>query len=317
MIKLTIIIPHYNRPTLLRKLLNTIPNQPEIEVIVIDDNSNKEIKPYEDLVRDFSISNVNFKKNNSGIKGAGSSRNIGIDSASGEWLMFADSDDYFVDGFYEIVKKFFNIGVEVVYFRVSSVNLITNLEGNRHKKRQKKLIDFESKLDRNGLRLKYLMESSVGNLYNTMYLKSHHIRFDEVLSGEDKNFTSKASYYCQNFLTSMDNIYIVTEGSDNITMNKTLPVIFSGLEMDINKIEFLRSKLPSEDFVYLQLTIRHHLMDLFKYHGILVTLKTIYSLQKRKIKWFEWKFINPFFMLKRFSYHNKKFKKDKPRVFTD
>ena len=36
---LTIIIPHYNSPKLLDKLLDSIPEREELEVIVVDDNS--------------------------------------------------------------------------------------------------------------------------------------------------------------------------------------------------------------------------------------------------------------------------------------
>ena len=46
MIQLSIIIPHYNSPETLEVLLQSIPDIPEIEVLVIDDNSNLKLNDY-------------------------------------------------------------------------------------------------------------------------------------------------------------------------------------------------------------------------------------------------------------------------------
>lgn len=46
---LSVIIPHYETPLLLEKLLDTIPTEESIEVIVIDDCSVKYINEYQDV----------------------------------------------------------------------------------------------------------------------------------------------------------------------------------------------------------------------------------------------------------------------------
>ena len=41
-VQLSIIIPHYNSPNLLKRMLNSIPEREDIEIIVVDDCSKSE-----------------------------------------------------------------------------------------------------------------------------------------------------------------------------------------------------------------------------------------------------------------------------------
>ena len=93
--KLSIIIPHYNRPHYLRTLLLSIPHLEEIQVIVVDDKSTEYQQEYECLKKEFSDRNIEFYDNDE-VKSAGTCRNIGLRHAAGDWLLFADSDDYFI-----------------------------------------------------------------------------------------------------------------------------------------------------------------------------------------------------------------------------
>src|SRR5699024_10534236 len=106
MIKLTIIIPHYNSPVLLERLLKTIPQTKEIQVIVIDDNSDEIYKEkYLEIKKEHNI-NIEYLCNYSNKKGAGSCRNIGLERVLGEWVLFADADDYFTEDFFEVIQKY-------------------------------------------------------------------------------------------------------------------------------------------------------------------------------------------------------------------
>ena len=46
-INYTFIIPHKNIPNLLRRCLNSIPRRDDIQIIVVDDNSNSDIVDFE------------------------------------------------------------------------------------------------------------------------------------------------------------------------------------------------------------------------------------------------------------------------------
>ena len=84
------IIPHHNCPNLLYRLLDTIPQREDIEIIVVDDNSDADKVP---LINRNDVQLFLIPASES--KGAGHARNIGLDHAKGKWLLFADSDDYY------------------------------------------------------------------------------------------------------------------------------------------------------------------------------------------------------------------------------
>lgn len=91
--KVSIIVPVYNQQKYIKKCIESIVRQTykNIEVIIVNDGSvDKTLGICEELrSKDARISIISTK--NSGVSRA---RNIGIDAASGEYLMFVDADDY-------------------------------------------------------------------------------------------------------------------------------------------------------------------------------------------------------------------------------
>ena len=116
MIDFSIIIPHYNIPHSLQRLLDTIPDEPNLEVIVIDDNSDKETEALKQIIDKYSNDRRIFLKNVIDNKGAGASRNIGIQHARGKWLIFADSDDMFGEDFYRIISGNKDRSEDLIFF---------------------------------------------------------------------------------------------------------------------------------------------------------------------------------------------------------
>lgn len=75
-------------------MLDSIPQRNDLEVIVVDDNSNPNIVDFNQYPgQERSDVHLIFTKES---RGAGYARNVGIDNATGEWLIFADADDWFV-----------------------------------------------------------------------------------------------------------------------------------------------------------------------------------------------------------------------------
>ena len=86
----SIIIPHHNSPSLLQRLLNSIPERNDLEVIVVDDNSDEEKRAYSSR-SDVKILYIDKLQ----TRGAGKARNEGLAVAQGKWLLFADADDFY------------------------------------------------------------------------------------------------------------------------------------------------------------------------------------------------------------------------------
>ena len=103
-INISIIIPYYNSANSLEKLLDSIGVHQDVEVIIVDDKSNKYLQKY--VSNKYNFKNYKFLENNTNKKGAGVARNIGLSYACGKWLLFADADDYLLADWYENVSKY-------------------------------------------------------------------------------------------------------------------------------------------------------------------------------------------------------------------
>ncbi len=89
--RFSIIIPNYNKEEYVRETLESIFNQTynNYEVIVVDDGStDKSIE----IINEFNVKLFHTSR-----KRAGGARNVGIDNATGDYIIFLDSDDYFTD----------------------------------------------------------------------------------------------------------------------------------------------------------------------------------------------------------------------------
>lgn len=91
---LSVIIPVYNCAPVIERCLDSI-DYPDAEIIVVNDGSTDEsadvLKKYMEV-----HSNVRLiQKENGGVSSA---RNIGMEAATGKYLMFVDADDYIVHG---------------------------------------------------------------------------------------------------------------------------------------------------------------------------------------------------------------------------
>jgi len=101
-VKISFIIPVYNRPGETEELLQSLSRQTDrnFEVIIVEDGSAESseavVEKYRELL-DISY----FYKDNSG---PGASRNFGCEKAKGEYMIFLDSDCVLPEGYFRIVR---------------------------------------------------------------------------------------------------------------------------------------------------------------------------------------------------------------------
>lgn len=96
-LKLSIVIPVFNHPEELKIMINSIivNGFDDYELILVDDGSDA---PTLNLLKKYANrdSKIKFLKRNRMPKGAPTCRNIGLERAIGEYIMFLDSDDYVI-----------------------------------------------------------------------------------------------------------------------------------------------------------------------------------------------------------------------------
>jgi glycosyltransferase involved in cell wall biosynthesis len=92
-IKVSVIIPNYNRTNKLKLAINSVLNQSfqDFEILVVDDFSEK-IEEIKVLIEDFNDNRIKFIEHSIN-RGGGAARNTGILKAKGKYIAFLDSDD--------------------------------------------------------------------------------------------------------------------------------------------------------------------------------------------------------------------------------
>ena len=93
--RLSVIIPLYNCAPVIERCLDSIDTFEEQEVIVVDDGSTDNGVS---VVESYIENHPHVKLINKTNGGASSARNVGIEAAKGDYLMFVDADDYLMHG---------------------------------------------------------------------------------------------------------------------------------------------------------------------------------------------------------------------------
>lgn len=107
--KVSILIPVFNSEKLLNDCLNSVKNQTlsEIEIICIDDGStDNSLK----ILEDYSKNDGRFKVFHQENSGAGFSRNVALKKATGEFILFLDSDDWIEN---DACEKLYNQAIDL------------------------------------------------------------------------------------------------------------------------------------------------------------------------------------------------------------
>lgn len=90
--KISVILPTYNRAYILTRAIESVLSQSHknLELIVVDDGSTDGTSSVVDEIQDERIRYVKAEKN----QGAAAARNVGLQYATGNYVAFQDSDDY-------------------------------------------------------------------------------------------------------------------------------------------------------------------------------------------------------------------------------
>ena len=210
MINYSIIIPHFNIPDLLARCLRSIPERDDVQVIVVDDNS----PGNENYLRDIpelSRKNVEFYLTKDGL-GAGHARNVGLSHAVGKWLVFSDSDDFFVEDFGEILDLYVNDTHDILYFNIKSCDCYDTTK-ILTESRDDLFAFCENRNDYNAFRVCYT--EPWGKIIRHSLITDNEIAFQETRAHNDLLFTIKAGVLAKSILAVNRPLYwyVFREGS--------------------------------------------------------------------------------------------------------
>lgn len=204
----TIIIPHKNTPDLLLKCLDSIPERNDVEVIVIDDNSDENIVDFSHFPG-LGRKNTKVILDKSG-KGAGHARNLGLAEVKDtKWLIFSDSDDYFTDYLGVAMDKYLNDDSDEVYFKRHSVYVGTDKPAMRHQKANARVDEAIASGDVSVIQYKDL--APVCKFVSWRLVKENNIKFEPIRFSNDAMFFLQVGCKLKKLTIDPNPIYVVTE----------------------------------------------------------------------------------------------------------
>lgn len=263
---LSVIIPHYNNPNGLSMLLQTIPYDESIQVIVVDDCSTRELDQYETLKEKYENKGVIFLQNLKN-SGAGAARNKGMANADGEWLLFADSDDYFTKGAFDTIFEQTTRNEDIVFFPPTSVYLNTGTKSDRHINYEKMIYDYLGSKD--DLWIRFSWASPCSKIIRRSTIVNNNVAFDEVPVSNDVMFSVKSAFYANEVGVSDNVIYVITCNSESLTNKKNLERFKIRVDTWTERYMFLKQRIETDEFERLGYNLNGWMsMALFRGYGI-------------------------------------------------
>lgn len=116
--KLSIIIPVYNQEKLIRRAVESIPFDLDLEVVIVDDcSTDRTWEAVRELCRNPKVRGYRLISN----QGVANARNQGINFSKGEYLMMLDSDDYLHTDNFRLAYKLLD-GTDLIYYNLKINN---------------------------------------------------------------------------------------------------------------------------------------------------------------------------------------------------
>lgn len=259
-INFTIIIPHRNLLHLLERMLNSIPMRDDLEILVVDDHSNPEV-----LEKLGGIERKNLTKvMNQQCNGAGYARNYALPLAKGKWLLFADSDDFFNNGFNDFLDKYKDSDADIVYFNANSVDTDTYEVSNR----ADHLHEFHEIYQKDKVRGELIMRCMFTEPWCKMIkrdlINKYSIRFDTTAIHEDVKFACLVGRYAKKVLVDNRQLYCVTSRADSLSRTQTHQASLDELLVFSKWKRFLMDNYPSMDLPKFDYRVYNFTRHLYK-----------------------------------------------------
>lgn len=209
----TFIIPHHNCPILLNRCLDSIPQREDIQIIVVDDNSDEDKRP---CIKRNDVEVIYIDAEHT--KGAGRARNYGLKAAKGKWLLFADCDDFYAEGFLDVLDKHKDEDIEVLYFNYNYLN-----GGNGSIIKDNKLQNYIESY--NGTKyvsdyIRYCNKTPWTKMFKNSFVRLNKMYFEEVPNGNDILFSICAGHKCRQYNIIHDRLYNYVKTSNSIVTSK-------------------------------------------------------------------------------------------------
>lgn len=274
--KVSVIVPIYNASKYLCMCIDSIINQTykNIEIILVNDGSTDESGKILDEYSNKDSRIKVFHKENTGVS---STRNFGIDKATGDYICFSDADDYLMEDYVEYL-------LNLIKKNNSDVALTKDMFTTFHPEQNKNdKIELYSNEEATRDILIYNVPIGVYcKIFKRDFLLKNNIRFEEDLFiGEGFNFNTDCFQRANSVGIGYKKIYFYRrDNSESATTKFSMKKWDNGLYAieKINKKMTLKSKKISKAIKYARW---HTNQDTFNFMVIAKAEKENYEKYKK------------------------------------
>ena len=274
----SLIIPHYNIPHLLERLLKTVPQRDDLQIIVVDDCSPEDSQEKLKLIQE-KYHNVEFYS--TGINGGGGkARNVGLRHAYGKYVLFADADDYFEKNFVELLDRYSNQEFDIIYFSAifeGEDSNLRNYDNYIHRFISKALISKSEK------DLKYKFTQPWGKFIKRDLVSSNEILFEESIVSNDVHFSTMTDFYAKKIIADPLQSYVWKIRTTSTSRKLNPQKILKRLEIDLTRHNFLKSIQWKDRLNYLEMLNEIDSLGDKKIEKSAMRLCKYYRISKREI----------------------------------
>lgn len=216
---LSVIMPNYNKGKYLKKTLASILEQSfqDFELLIIDDASEDDSR---DILRlyAFMYPQIRFYQMRHNVR-QGICRNLGLREAAGKYVIFVDSDDLCLPGYFHLAVETMKAGdADLLLFSSERVNTAgENVWQNRLPEArlapQKALAEFFAGT---------FEPAPWAKIYRRQFLLQHNITFPEYIYYQDEPFFYKAIKKAAAILCRPNLVYQCVETPDSVLRPRTV-----------------------------------------------------------------------------------------------
>lgn len=210
----SVIVPVYNTHKYLERCIRSIMDQSyrNLDIVLIDDgsqdNSLEICKSFEKEDKRIRV----FHKENGGVSSA---RNLGIEKAQGEYIVFIDSDDRVERNFIEnLLAKSQENSIVICNFVYCDEN--GNITTSHEMLEDGNLSDLGAFVTSVVVERK-IFGSVCRTLFPSKIIKDNNIKFVNCILAEDQLFTLTVVSYCSAIITLKEAMYVYFDNSSSAT----------------------------------------------------------------------------------------------------